>query len=169
MKKLLWTSAIIAGAYLLLRWDYHVSNYMFERLCNDDSRIGLFVYEEVALGGEYFMPFPEDAEERDLDRRFIFGDNLMLNRERLEEDYEFIVNEVGPIGLVATSVILKSDNKILGKAVSAGNQQGWLNRLGAFDGIPGASCPSGRDENGFSNNRKNHDNLLREVIQIEQI
>lgn len=173
--KMLGVGILVLIIWAIFRLDYHVSNYMFEKLCNDPEKIGMFVYEQVELGSEYFMSFPEEIDERDLDRRFVFEDNLMLNRERFEENYELIVNEyipvseIGPIGLVATSVIRKSDGQILGKAVSAGNQQGWLNRLGALEGIPGVSCPTGRDEYGFSKNRKNHDNLLKEVIQMEQL
>ncbi len=78
-------------------------------------------------------------------------------RERFEQDYIFEVykkiqiNSVGPIFEIVTSVIRKSDGKLLGKAISLRSHKGWLNTLAALGQTPGGeTCPSGQDEEGFT-------------------
>jgi hypothetical protein len=174
MSKKQWIVLIlILGIYPACKWDYYLSNYLFEQYCTDPDRIGLFVYEKAQLGDEYFMPFPKDKEPRDLDPRFIFGENLMINRERFDEDFIFNVykkvpiSSIGPINAEETSVIRKSDQKVLGKAVSAANAQGWLNQFGLIGGFPGVYCPAGRDENHFPRSRLAHYALVKETFTYQ--
>lgn len=75
-KAILIISAVMAGC-LIFRWDYHLSNFMFDRLCNDPEKIGLFVYEKVELPDEYIEPLPTGWTHHDdyeYDPRFEFGE-----------------------------------------------------------------------------------------------
>lgn len=172
MKKSVWILlAVIMSSYTACHWDYHLSNYLFKKYCSEEGRTGLFIYEKVALGDEYFMPFPKDKDPRDLDRRFIFEDNLMINRKRFEKDYIFDVyksiplSSIGPIIAVETSVIRKDDQKLLGKAVSLANRKGWWYRkIASFGQLTSETCPSGRDERGTPNYYKHHDLLVKEIM-----
>ena len=161
---------LVIGIYPAFKWDYYLSNYLFKQYCEDEGRIGLFIYENVQLNGKYFMPFPADKEPRDLGQRFIFGENLMLNRKRFDKDFNLEDNRVvplssiGPINAYETLVIRKVDQKVLGKAVSAKNGQGWLNRLGVLGGFSGEMCPTGRDEKGYSNYWRAHLALVKKVF-----
>lgn len=49
--------------YPMLRWDYYVSQYLFEQLCNDETKIGLFVYEQVELDEKYYKRNPTRYEK----------------------------------------------------------------------------------------------------------
>lgn len=77
--------------------------------------MGLFVYEKVKLVDEYFMPFPKGKDPRDLDQRFVVGDNLMINRERFDRGFIFevfkdvLLSDIGPINAVETSIIRKAE------------------------------------------------------------
>lgn len=171
MSKKQWIVLILVlGIYPACKWDYYLSNYLFEQYCTDPDRVGLFVYEKVQLGDEYFMPIPKDKEPRDLGQHFIFGENLIINRERFDEDYIFNVykkvpiSSIGPINAIETSVIRKADQKVLGKAVSARNWQGWLNQFGLMGGFPGVYCPTGRNEKGFSKYRHAHKALIKKIF-----
>jgi len=77
MKKSVWTLLIIfLGGYVIFRWDYHVSEYLFEKYCSDPSKVGLFVYETVELPDEYFDPLPTKwvhHKDHDFDLRFSYG------------------------------------------------------------------------------------------------
>jgi len=177
MSKKQWVVLIfILGIYPICKWDYYLSNYLFKQYCADADHIGLFVYEKVQLDDKYFMPFPKDTDRRDLDRRFIVGDNLIINRERFDKDYIFNVykrvplSNVGPIVAIETSVIRKNDKKLLGKAVSLASGKGWWYRKIASFGQPTSdTCPSGRDENHFPRYRLTHYALIKEVFkQAEQ-
>lgn len=156
--------------YVLFTWDYYLSKYLFEKLCNDDEQIGLFVYGHVQLADQYLMPFPADKEVRDLDYRFILSDNLMINRETFDRDYLYEpykyvqFSAAGPISLDVTMVTRRSDGELLGKAVSAKNSMGWLNRATSIAGISGDECPSGRDENNFANFNKSHKQLIKQIF-----
>jgi hypothetical protein len=39
------------------------SEYLFEQYCNEEGRVGQFIYERVALGEEFFRPIPTDEVE----------------------------------------------------------------------------------------------------------
>lgn len=159
---------LIMSSYTACHWDYHLSNYLFKKYCAEEGRTGLFIYKKVELSDEYFMPFPQDKDPRDLDPRFIVGEDLMINRERFDQDFvlevykKVPVSSIGPINAVETSVIRRSDEQLLGKAVSAANGQGWLNKFGVLGGFSGVYCPSGRDENHFPRFRQAHYVLIKE-------
>ena len=171
MKKTWILLLVIACSYTACHWDYYLSNYLFEKYCNEDGRTGLFVYEKVQLGDEYFMPFPKDKDPFNLDSRFVVGDNLMINRERFDRDFvldvykDVLLTNIGPINAVETSVIRISDQKLLGKAISLNNGKGWWYReIESFGQQTVKTCPSGRDEKGFSYYRRAHKALIKKVF-----
>lgn len=144
MKKRLWVPMlIIAVTYAALRWDYHVSKYMFEKICSDPDRVGLFIYERIELKDEYLMSIlsEEEIRKKNINQWLILTDDLMIDKDFFDEKYtikayEWIkVSDVGPINLVQSSVIQNSDNKVLGKAVSVSNGLGWLNKVGSWGGV----------------------------------
>lgn len=153
------------------KWDYYLSNYLFKQYCTD--RAGLFVYEKVQLGDEYFMPFPKNKDPRDLDPRFIIDDNLMINRKRFDQDFilyyykHILVSSMGPISADETSIIRKTDQKVLGKAVSFNNGKGWWYREIESLGEPTAkSCPVGYDDEGRSYAGLLHNNLINKIFFV---
>lgn len=171
MKKMWILLLVITCSYTACHWDYHLSNHLFKKYCNDKDKVGLFIYEEVPLRDEYFMPFPKDVDRRDLDPRFIIADNLMINRERFEQDFtlevykDVLLSNIGPINAVETSVTRVSDHTLLGKAVSLKNGKGWWFRdIQSFGQRSVDTCPTGRDEKGFSNYRYAHKALIKRIF-----
>lgn len=157
--------------YTILYWDYHLSKYLFKHYCEEEGRVGLFIYEKVALPDEYYMPFPEDKDPRDLDSRFIVGENKMINRGRFEQDYIFTIyqhnpiSRFGPIESVESSVTRKSDNKVLSKTVSIKNHKGWWVSVYSF-GYASESCPSTRRKSGLivSEYTKLHETIIHKTF-----
>ncbi len=158
------TIAIFAVGFVALKWDYYLSNYMFKNVCGPDGEIGSFVYEQVVLDEKYFTTIPAGKEIRDMDPRFLYGENVTIDRGVFDKDFSFETykyipySSLGPISLSETSVVRKSDGKLLGKAVSASNGQGWLNQFGALDGT------TGRDKGGFSYYRMDHKKLIKRIF-----
>ncbi|MCF7982640.1 MAG: hypothetical protein K9K86_11710 [Pseudomonadales bacterium] len=173
MKKRLWILvSVIAVAYTALRWDYHVSNYLFEKICNDPEKVGLFVYEKVELGSEYLKTVSESEVSISVDPRLLVESNKILDVERFSKNfvykqYEYLpISSVGPIGFLQSYVIRKIDGKTLGKAVSASNGKGWLAQwLGVNFGGGGINCPLGADrQTKYSYYRRDHELLIRNIF-----
>jgi len=164
-------SALLFVFYSIFFWDYHVSKYLFKQYCEEEGRVGIFIYEKVALPEEYFLPFPKGKDARDLDPRFVVSDNKMISRERLEQDYIFksyehkLVSKIGQIESVETSVTRKLDNKILSKAVAIKNHKGWFAGISSF-GYASESCPSTRRESGLidSEYTKLHETIIHKTF-----
>ena len=167
-------SALLFIFYGIFFWDYHVSKYLFKQYCEEEGRVGLFIYEKVALSDEYFMSFPKDTDPRDLDRRFIVGENLMINRERFEQDFIFEIykqkplSNIGPIVSIETSITRKYDNKILSKTVSIKNRKGWFSKAASF-GYGYEKCPSSKRESGLveSEFTKLHEQIVKKTFNLE--
>lgn len=175
MKSIKWIFLIVLlSTYSSCHWDYHLSNYLFEEYCNEEGRTGQFIYERVALGDEYFMPIPEDPRRIDYD--LIIKGNLMINRERLEQDYylskyreRILLSEIGPISSNETSIIRRRDNKLLGKSVSLFNKQGWLAERNILGHNEGERCPGGYDKNaGLYEDSLLHTTLIENIFTAKQ-
>ncbi|GEM_PF-2592065 len=144
-----------------------VTKTVFEHYCK--TNVGLFIYEKVDLGEEYFISFPDDKGPGDLDERFIFGENMMLNQQQFEQNYIYDymknikVSFMGPIYSTQTIVTRKSDSKVLGKAVSGVAYVGLFKALGS-NKRPRIYCPKGQDEKGFYFFNKGHRSLLYHVF-----
>jgi hypothetical protein len=152
MKKFIWFIIIIVGSFVGCNGDRVLSNYLFEYYCNEEGRTGQFIYERVSLGEEYFISIPKDP--RKINQHFVVDGIRMMDKALLEEKYAFSkysevkqLSSIGPIYSLETSVIRKSDNKLLGKSVSLDNRQGWLAERNILGQNEGDSCPRGYDKN----------------------
>jgi len=166
-RKIIWTVFIlIVLGYTGCSWDYFLSGYIFKQSCKED--VGVFIYEQVELGDEYFIPFPVDKEPRSLDSRFVFGENRLLDKEKFDREYslemykKIPVSEIGPVYLIQTSVTRRSDNKLLSKSVSVRNDMGWLAKLTSF-GYAHDQCP----EVGAYIHRNNHNSLINNTFILD--
>jgi len=163
-------SVLLFVFYSIFFWDYHVSKYLFKQYCEEEGRVGLFIYEKVALPDEYFMPYPKDKDEIfNLSNRFVIDEDLVFDKTKLEEKYTFTyrkvvsLSDIGPINSLETSVFRRSDNKLLGKAVSLTNHLGsWIDS--SKFGKKVEHCPTGYDERGLSNSGKLHLGLIKEIF-----
>jgi len=140
------TIFIIVGSFVGCYGDATYSNYLFEQYCNEEGRTGQFIYERVGLGEEYFIPIPKDP--REINQHFVVDGNSMMNKALLEQKYAFskysevkLLSSIGPIYSIETSVIRKSDNKLLGKSVSLNNRKGWLAERNVLGQNEGDKCP----------------------------
>lgn len=164
------TATLMVGAYLILRWDYHLSSFRFDKLCNDPEKIGLFVYENVTLDGKYFEKI-EGADREIRDHRYLLGGNSILIENEILRDYRirfYDTNEIssaGPIFIVRSTVHRKSDGKLLGEAVSAASLKGWFAQVGSLSGAARVFCPSGQDDKGFPNYYRAHNELVRSIFR----
>lgn len=150
------------------------SERLFEQYCNEDGRVGQFIYERVALGEEYFIPIPEDP--RKINQHFVVDGKRMMNKALLEQEYAFskysevkLLSTIGPIYSIETSVIRRSDDKLLGKSVSLNNRQGWLAERNILGQNEGDICPS------YYNKEKNsyeasllHATLIKNIFYINK-
>lgn len=173
MKKRLWFPiVVITTAYIALRWDYHLSNYMFQKICNDPNKVGLFIFEQVELSSEYLKTVSKREVLISVDPHILVESNKILDMERFSKDFNYKQNEylpissVGPIGLLQSQVIRAVDGKTLGKAVSASNGRGWFAQwLGVNFGGGGINCPMGADrQTKYSYYRRDHELLIRNIF-----
>ncbi|TPH14226.1 hypothetical protein [Litorilituus lipolyticus] len=145
------------------------SEHLFDKYCNEEGRVGQFIYERVALGEEFFRPIPTDeAELLRIDYRFYINDKkLLIDKEYFQKYYTFnnrerkVLSSTGPIYSVETTVVRKSDGKVLSKAVSLINM---LDKTSKHFAVEGVTCPTGRDIEGFSLFNKNHRNLIEKTF-----
>ena len=75
MRKFVWlTVIIIIGSFVGCNGDRILSNYLFEQYCNEEGSTGQFIYEQVGLGEEYFIPMPDKPEEKwKVNQRYVIG------------------------------------------------------------------------------------------------
>ncbi len=141
------------------------SDSLFEQYCNEEGRVGQFIYERVALGEEFFRPIPTDVRELDRIENSFYIDNkkLLIDKERFLEHYNIKylkrreLSSIGPIYSVESALIRKSDGKVLSKAVSLVNKRGKTSKVFPVQGV---TCPSGKDKNGHPLYNFHHFNLV---------
>ncbi|RHW77520.1 hypothetical protein [Colwellia sp. RSH04] len=152
------------------------SDSLFEQYCNEEGRVGQFIYERVALGEEFFRPIPTDAKElRRVDSiYFIDSDSgkLLLDKDTFKNSYirnfweKTLLSPVGPIYSLETTIIRKSDGKTLSKAVSLLNMLGKTRKHLPVNGV---TCPVGKDSKGQPLSMINHRTLIEKTIYIKTI
>ena len=173
MKIIAWIFMIVLiGAYPACSWDAHLSNYLFEQYCNEEGRTGQFIYERVGLGEEYFIPIPKD--ERELIRVdngfFINGKKLLIDKQRFLRDFtintmeEMMLSSIGPIYSYETTIVRKSDGKVLSKAVDLLNKKGWLSRQSILGMTVGDSCPQYKDNRGRFISKSAHTGVIKNTF-----
>ena len=177
MKYFIWIIIIIiiVGGFAACNGDRIFSDYLFEKYCNEEGRVGQFIYERVGLDEEYFIPIPKDEVElRRVDNEFYIDEKkLLIDKHRLLQDFNIIImkksmlSRIGPIYSFKTTIIRKSDGKVLSEAVSLLNKQGWFAEYQS-DVFPneGDSYPEGWDNKGYSLFNKNHRNLIERTFIV---
>jgi len=164
-------SIILLIFYSIFFWDYHVSKYLFKQYCEEEGRVGVFIYEKVALPNEYFIPFPKDKDPRYLPRMFVIADNVMIRESILKKDFTInikkknIVSKIGPVYSYTTTVVRRLDGKVISKAVSLGNKKGWVIRyLSKAFPSSGIECPNRVDKNGISLPNYDHSDVVNQAF-----
>ncbi|TPH14224.1 hypothetical protein [Litorilituus lipolyticus] len=145
------------------------SDSLFEQYCYEEGRVGQFIYERVALGEEYFRPIPTDEVELRRTENGYYIDNrkLLIDKERFKQSYtrnffeRKVLSPIGPIYSVESTLVRKSDGRVLSKAVSLLNMQG---RTRNYVPIRGIYCPIGQDSNGNDLSHKYHLNLIENTF-----
>lgn len=147
------------------------SEYLFEQYCKEEGRVGQFIYERVALSEEYFRPIPTDAKElRYVDVGYYFyseDKKLLINKERFKQSYttndlkEVMLSPIGPIYSVESTIVRKSDGKVLSKGVSLLNMLGETSKYFPVEGV---TCPTGQDSKGNSLYFKSHTSLIQNTF-----
>lgn len=174
MRKFVWlTVIIIIGSFVGCNGDRILSNYLFEQYCNEEGSTGQFIYEQVGLGEEYFIPMPDKPEEKwKVNQRYVIGENSLIDKIKLEQHFIIgkykeseLLSQIGPIVSRKTSVIRKRDNKLLGKSVSLVNRLGWLNLLSILGQSSREYCPKGYDrDKGLSEDEQLHATLIKNIF-----
>ena len=145
------------------------SEYLFEQYCNEEGRVGQFIYEREALGEEFFRSIPTDETQLlRIDKLFYINDKrLLIDKDYFLKSYILnyqerkVLSSTGPIYSVETTVVRKYDGKVLSKAVSLVNM---LDKTSKYFAVEGVTCPTGRDIKGFSFFNKNHRNLIEKTF-----
>ena len=173
MNKLKWIPLIIiVGSFVGCYGDMAISNLLFKKYCNEEGRTGQFIYERVGLGEEYFKPIPFTKEGVALhfDRGFLIGqDKLLIDKHHFLQNFNItmektILSPIGPIYTDETTIVRKSDGKVLSKAVSLMNEKGWWSRESVLGTNVGDICPKYRDINGHINVKSDHSDVLRNTF-----
>lgn len=152
------------------------SESLFEQYCNEEGRVGQFIYERVALGEEFFRPIPADGIElRRIDSIYyiyIDGEKLLIDENRFNKGYTLsfwkktMLSPTGPIYSLETTIVRKSDGKLLSKAVSLSNM---LDKTSKHFPVVGIYCPTEVDIKGYSLSIINHRNLIEKTFSSKII
>jgi hypothetical protein len=145
------------------------SESLFEQYCHEEGRVGQFIYERVALGEEFFRSIPTDIRELDRIENSFYIDNkkLLIDKESFMKSYtinylkRIEVSSVGPIYSVESTLVRKSDGKVLSKAVSLLNKRGKTSKIFPVQGV---TCPTGRDSKGHPFYNMHHFNLIENTF-----
>jgi hypothetical protein len=139
------------------------SESLFEQYCHEEGRVGQFIYERVALSEEFFRPIPKALGHVDDYGYFINDRKLLIDKERFNQVYTLnslkktVLSEVGPIHSFETTIVRKSDGKVLSKAVSLRNMLGQTR--GKYPTY-GVHYRQDLDIKGISLHNKEHSNLI---------
>jgi len=145
------------------------SEQLFEQYCNEDGRVGQFIYERVGLSEEYFMAIPTDAIElrRIADSFYIDNKNLLIDKQHFKQSYtanyleKKMLSPIGPIYTIESTIVRKSDGKILSRAASLLNM---LDKASDYFPVEGVTCPTGIDIQGNPLSNKHHFNLIENTF-----
>jgi hypothetical protein len=172
MKYVIWFIVIIiVGSFTAFNGDRFLSDYLFEKYCNEEGRTGQFIYERVPLGEEYFIPIPKDERELiRVDNGFFIDDKkLLIDKHHLLQSFiintmeKTMLSRIGPIYTYETTIVRKSDGKVLSKAVSLLNKKGWWSRKSVLGFTVGDSCPKYKSKSG-NILKSDHSDVLRNTF-----
>lgn len=141
-----YTALLLTGIYLLFRWDYHVSNIIFETACSDTHRVGVHFYEHPELSGDIRIPVTETADPLNKSQFFHLDEDSMIDMSRFELHYVFVkrrveeVSGIGPVYRIRSSITRRLDGKLISEMVTVRSQRGWLSNL-LTQGHESRECP----------------------------
>lgn len=172
MNKFKWIPLIIiVGSFVGCYGDMAISNLLFKKYCNEEGRTGQFIYERVPLGEEYFRPIPKGGVElRRVDNGFFINERkLLIDKHHLLQSFiintmeKTMLSPIGPIYTYETTIVRKSDGKVLSKAVSLLNKKGWWSRKSVLGFTVGDSCPKYKNSSG-NILKSDHSDVLRNTF-----
>jgi len=166
----------ISFSFLALFGDFVLSNLVFNYYCSDKELVGQHIYERVALPDEILLPSPKNNKERSkVDVTLLIDNkNELIDIKKFGELYEYQSYKrsplfpVGPIYKFEAIVTRKADGKLLGKAVSLTNQNGWISELDLFWLNTGNSCPKYKDKWGDNIINSHHSTLIDNIFYRKQ-
>lgn len=173
--KVFWTLILIAFVLMIGSCLGHrsLTESAFNEWCENNT--GLFVYEDISLGDQYLKPMPTNRKDiRRIHNSFKVNQKTIIDEHSLNKDYIYNFQErrdlnksfIGPIYAIETSLIRRSDNKLIAKAVS-GIAEVSLIKLYGSNMKERKSCPTGIDENRNALFYKSHFELLKNFLNEE--
>ncbi len=175
MRKLLITLGALLSLFLVFRWDYYLSNYLLEQLCSDPELIGQHINEKDYIDRKHTRPqSTKNGYQATPFDAYYYDGEVEIPKSYLDSEFEYKKNErieiygVGPIALNQSSIRRKKDGKLLSRATTATNEQGWLERALSF-GYHGTYCSSveAKEDDQLTETVNIHLNLLRETLFIK--
>lgn len=129
--------------------DYHLSTMVFNHYCSDKNFVGQHIYEQVDLPESMLLSPPKNHKERSKVNITLLIDNesKLIDSDKFGKLYDYqSINKsaffpIGPIYKIETLVKRKRDGKLLGKAVSLNNKNGWFEGLKILSTNSGSRCP----------------------------
>lgn len=145
------------------------SEQLFDQYCNEEGRVGQFIYERVALSEKYFRPIPTD--QRELDRIansfYTDDDKFLIDKQHFMRSYTLNylkrkeLSSIGPIYSVESTIVRRSDGKVLSKSVSLLNKRGQTSK---YFPVQGVYCQTGRDSKGNHLSTSHHFDLIKNTF-----
>ena len=146
--------------------DRMISEVVFAYHCKNTA--GLFVYETVDLDESYIVPIPKDL--RKTDSRFNINNTEMMDKKRIQKDYDINFPEFkqlsafGPVKAIKTSVVRKSDNRLMGEVVTIRSYYGWSSRILPYGKMPRKNCMN----DSAITTAKSRAQFIKEIFRLKQ-
>ena len=158
--KLFWRCSMLITLLLCLLgcggkdyFEHRKAVKIFEEHCKN---AGLFIYEKVELGEEYFILAPESKKEMGAIPPGQVFEDRQLNMDKFLSDYEYTRHkrkyfyENGNLHYISSVVIRKSDNKTLGEAISVAGFGGGMTQRSHTKVCPNKKMTNGRIEHYYN-------------------
>ena len=166
---------LIACLYLVSCGDYHLSKLIFKNYCDDKDYVGQFIYQREGLTDNFFREIPSGGAELRRVRGNFYLDNkkYLIDATKFTKHYSYqyskrsLISNIGPIYEEKTSVIRKSDGKVLGIAVSLVNKKGWFAETNLLWINMGALCPIYKSKTGRNIGNSDHFSLIKQIFYKE--
>ncbi len=160
---------IVVGVFAACNGDRIYSEHLFEQYCNEEGRTGQFINERVGLADEFFRDIPSKTLGIEIEY-FLNDKKHLIDEVKFHEHYiekykvENRLSFIGPIYSYESSVLRKSDGKILGKAVSLVNKKGWFSETALLWINVGTTCPRHKAEDGTYLANSDHITLINKIF-----
>jgi hypothetical protein len=152
--------------------DYHISNLIFQNYCDDKDYVGQFVFQREGLEDDFFREIPSGgvALRRVSGNLYLDNKKYLIDETKFKRHYSYLfskrslISKIGPIYEEKTSIIRKSDGKILGQAVSLVNKKGWYAETNLLWHNGGELCPIYRSKSGRNIGNSDHFTLIKNIF-----